>query len=59
MKCNYCWRKASWSMKSMLYGNTFYKFICTYHFIEETLSLLEIKENLKEKLGGENNAIIK
>ncbi|MBP1527325.1 MAG: hypothetical protein H9Q65_04830 [Spiroplasma ixodetis] len=54
MKCNECWRKASWSMKTMLYGNTFYKFICTKHYIEEGLSLLNIKENLKEKLGGES-----
>ncbi|WDA55036.1 MAG: hypothetical protein PPFGHCPK_01517 (plasmid) [Spiroplasma endosymbiont of Drosophila atripex] len=59
MKCNYCWRRASWSMKTMIYGNIFYKQICNYHFIEETLSLLEIKEKLKEKLGGENNAINK
>lgn len=46
-------------MKTIFYGNTFYKHICNYHFIEETLSLLEIKEKLKEKLGGENYAINK
>ncbi|WDA55019.1 MAG: hypothetical protein PPFGHCPK_01500 (plasmid) [Spiroplasma endosymbiont of Drosophila atripex] len=41
-------------MKTMLYGNTFYKHICNYHFIEDGLSLLNIKENLKEKFGGES-----
>ncbi len=40
-------------MKTMLYGTTFYKHICTKHYIEEGLLLLEIKEKLKEKLGGE------
>ncbi|WDA54890.1 MAG: hypothetical protein PPFGHCPK_01371 (plasmid) [Spiroplasma endosymbiont of Drosophila atripex] len=41
-------------MKTMLYGNTFYKHICNNHFIEEGLLLLDIKENLKEKLGGKS-----
>lgn len=54
MKCNDCWRRASWSIKTILYGNTFYKFICTKHYIEKGLLLLNIKENLKEKLGGES-----
>ncbi|MBP1526865.1 MAG: hypothetical protein H9Q65_03605 [Spiroplasma ixodetis] len=54
MKCNECWRRASWSMKTIIYGNTFYKHVCNYHFIKETNLLLDIKENLKEKLGGES-----
>ncbi|BDT05206.1 hypothetical protein SHM_28520 (plasmid) [Spiroplasma ixodetis] len=54
MKCNECWRKASWSMKTILYGNTFYKFICTKHYIEEGLLLLDIKGKQKEKLGGKS-----
>lgn len=40
-------------MKTNLYGKTFYKHICNYHFIEEGLLLLEIKEN-EEKLGCES-----
>ncbi|WP_286642931.1 hypothetical protein [Spiroplasma ixodetis] len=43
----------------LCFGNTFYKHICTKHYIEEGLLLLNIKEILKEKLGGENNAVIK
>lgn len=40
MKCNECWRRAIWSMKSVLYGNTFYKFICTKHYFSYARSLI-------------------
>lgn len=46
-------------MKTMFYGTTFYKHICTYHFLKDEISLWDIKQTKNQKLGGENHAVIK
>ncbi|WP_425380738.1 hypothetical protein [Spiroplasma endosymbiont of Polydrusus pterygomalis] len=59
MKCSDCWRKASWNIKIMIYGNTFYKHICNYHFLKDEISSWDINQTENKKLGGKNNAVIK
>jgi len=41
-------------LKSVLYGNTVYKHICTYHFLKDEVSSGDIKQIKNKKLGGES-----